>query len=82
MFHDVHIEWGLNAKAYFEAYRGLCRIRYEYAVSRIVEDEEHWDHKTIDCPAHKRITFWTKVAEYWKKKLAESYKREDEYFGH
>lgn len=41
----------------------MCRIRYEYALSRIVEDEEHWDHKTIDCHAHKRITFWTKVAE-------------------
>lgn len=28
MYHDVHIEWGLNAQAYFEANRVLdesCR---------------------------------------------------------
>ena len=74
MFHDVHIEWGLNAKAYFEAYRGLCRIRYEYALSKILA----WS----EIPNEKRVAFWTKVAEYWKKKLAETYKREDEYFGH
>lgn len=28
MRHDIHIEWCLNARAYFEAYRGLCRIRH------------------------------------------------------
>ena len=74
MYHNVRIECSLNAKSYFEAYRGLCRIRHTYALSKILS----WS----EIPDEKRIMFWTKVAEYWKKKLAESYKREDEYFGH
>lgn len=55
MYHDVHIEWGLNAQAYFEAYRGLCRVRHAYALSKI------WAWSEI--PNEKRIAFWTKVAE-------------------
>lgn len=55
MYHDVHIEWGLNARAYFEAYRGLCRIRHAYAISKI------WAWSEI--PVEKRIVFWTKVEE-------------------
>ena len=47
MYHNVHIEWSLNAKSYFEAYRGLCRIRHTYALSKIlswseIPDEKRW----------------------------------------
>lgn len=81
MIHNAWAEMGANAKLFYDAFRGLCRLRYEYAISKIVEDDEHWDHKTIDCPAHKRIEFWTNVAEYWKGKLKLSYQWEKDYFG-
>lgn len=31
MQHDVYLEWSLNGRAYYQAYRGLCKMRIEYA---------------------------------------------------
>ena len=81
MQHNVYLEWSINGKAYFQAFRSLCRMRIEYAEWYIEQDDMYWDHSTKDCDAYKRIQFWNKVKEYWKKKLEESFTKEKEYFG-
>ena len=81
MQHNVYLEWSINGKAYFQSFRALCRMRIEYAEWYIELDDMYWDHNTKDCDAYKRIQFWTKVKEYWKKKLEESFTKEKEYFG-
>lgn len=72
------IEMTLNAKAYFEAYRGLCRLRIEVACLY-----EHKAWSKVDCEPHeeckKRAEFWVRSGEYWKKKLEESFQREKDY---
>lgn len=72
------VEMTLNVKAYFEAYRGLCRLRIE--VARLYEDKV-WDE--VDWTPHeeckKRAEFWVRSREYWKKKLEESFQREKDY---
>lgn len=72
------VEMTLNAKAYFEAYRGLCRLRIE--VARLYEDKT-WSK--VDWKPHeeckKRAEFWVRSGEYWKKKLEESFQREKDY---
>ena len=72
------VEMTLNAKAYFEAYRGLCRLRIE--VARLYEDKA-WSK--VDWKPHeeckKRAEFWVRSGEYWKKKLKESFRREKAY---
>lgn len=83
MYHDIHIEWGLNARAYFEAYRGLCRLRIDYA--------ENKANKMLICAQlsdpdeaerlFQKEKFWLKVQDYWKAKLELSYKWEKDYFG-
>jgi len=72
------VEMTLNAKAYFEAYRDLCRLRIE--VARLYEDKV-WDE--VDWTPHeeckKRAEFWVRSREYWKNKLEESFQREKDY---
>lgn len=75
---NPYIEMTLNAKAYFDAYRGLCRLRIDYASLR----EQHaWS--PVDWAPHekwkKQADFWAHVGEYWKKKLEESFQREKDY---
>ena len=44
--------------------------------------DEAYDHRIIYYETMQRmILFWTKVKEYWKKKLEESFTKEKEYFG-
>ena len=72
------VEMGLNAKAYFEAYRGQCRLRIDYASLQV---EKSW--KPVDWKPHewcrKKAEFWVRSGEYWKKKLEESFQREKDY---
>ena len=72
------VEMTLNAKAYFEAYRGLCRLRIEAA--RLYEAKA-WSK--VDWRPHeeckKHAEFWVRSCEYWKKKLEESFQREKDY---
>jgi hypothetical protein len=74
------IEAGLNAKAYFEAYRALCRMRISY--SRKMADLA-WYHCRIGNISHetedRAYHFWTHCRLYWEKKLKASFKREKDY---
>ena len=74
------IEMSLNAKAYFEAYRGQCRLRISYArrSSALLAAEyisNHIDNATMSS----RKLFWSRSENYWKKKLKESFRREKDY---
>ena len=83
MYHDIHIEWGLNARAYFEAYRGLCRLRIDYAenkANKMLISAQLSDPDEAERLFQKE-KFWLKVQDYWKAKLELSYKLEKDYFG-
>lgn len=74
------VEMTLNAKAYFEAYRGQCRLRISYArrsIALLAADyiSNHIDSVTMSS----RNLFWSRSEEYWKKKLKESFQREKDY---
>lgn len=82
MQHNVYLEWSINGKAYFQAFRALCKMRISFAKCLIESWEESYDSRSVNYETMQRkVLFWTNVKEYWKKKLAESYTREKEYFG-
>ena len=74
------IEVGLNAKAYFEAYRGQCRLRISYARrSSALLAAEYISNSIDGATMGSRKLFWSRSEKYWKKKLEESFKREKDY---
>lgn len=81
MYHDIHIEWGLNAKAYFETYRGLCKLRKAFAYQKYKQFSED-ARKSSNGLDLDKAKFWFNVHQYWKNKFNDTYRREDEYFGH
>lgn len=82
MQHNVYLEWSINGRAYYQAYRGLCRMRICLAEVLIEDWEESYDTRSVTYETkEKRVLFWTKVKEYWEKKLKESFIKEKEYFG-
>ena len=78
VIRNPYIEAALNANAYFEVYRGQCRLRIDYAH---LQERKAWS--PIDWEPHeackKRAEFWSRVGEYWKRKLNESFQREKDY---
>lgn len=82
MQHNVYLEWSLNGRAYFQAYRGLCKMRICFAKVQIEDWEETYDHRSTEYETmQRRVLFWTNVQQYWEKKLKESFTKEKEYFG-
>lgn len=82
MQHNVYIEWALNGKAYFQAFRALCRMRICFAKTEIESWEESYDTRSVTYEImQRRVLFWTNVYQYWEKKLKESFTNEKEYFG-
>lgn len=80
--HNVFIECALNAKAYYQAYRGLCRMRIIFAKVLVEDWEETYDRRSTNYETMQhQVLFWTNVYQYWEKKLEESYAREKEYLG-
>lgn len=84
MIHNAWAEMGANAKLFYDAFRGLCRMRIAYA------NEKNCMYTTfaLSCVTDelydsllKQATFWSNVAEYWEGKLELSYKWEKDYFG-
>ena len=74
------VEMGLNAKAYFEAYRGQCRLRISYARRSRALLAADYISNHIDCDTmSSRKLFWSRSENYWKKKLKESFRREKDY---
>ena len=82
MQHNVYLEWSINGKAYYQAYRGLCKIRIFFAKVQIEDWEESYDTRSVTYEImQRRVLFWTNVYQYWEKKLKESFTKEKEYFG-
>jgi hypothetical protein len=74
------IEAGLNAKAYFEAYRALCRLRISYARRSSALLAAQYISNAIDgATMGRRKLFWSRNEQYWTNKLKESFKREKDY---
>lgn len=85
MIHNAWAEMGANAKLFYDAFRGLCRMRIAYAQNQI--DFLAWENMPDQmfplslADAEKIEKFWTKVKEYWEGKLKLSYQWEKDYFG-
>ena len=74
------IEAGLNAKAYFEAYRALCRMRISYSRRSSALLAAQYISAAIDgATMGSRKLFWSRNEKYWTNKLKESFNREKEY---
>lgn len=74
------IEAGLNAKAYFEAYRGQCRLRISYARrSSALLAAQYISNAIVGATMSRRKLFWSRSEEYWTKKLKASFKQEKDY---
>ena len=74
------VEMTLNAKAYFEAYRGQCRLRISYARRSSALLAAQYISNHIDgATMGSRKLFWSCSEKYWKKKLKESFRREKDY---
>ncbi len=77
---NPYIEMSLNAKAYFEAYRGLCRLRISYVRRSSALLAAQYISAAIDgATMGVRKLFWSRSEKYWKKKLEESFQREKNY---
>lgn len=71
-----------NALLFYDAFRGLCRMRIKYAQSMAEILEDNYDTRGIDRDIYeKQIKFWAKVEGYWAGKLELSYQWEKDYFG-
>ena len=73
-----------NALLFYDAFRGLCRMRIDYAKKiidiAIADCDAYWTEEKAER-LEKTEMFWTKVQDYWKSKLELSYKWEKDYFG-
>ena len=72
-----------NALLFYNAFRGLCRLRIAYATNKA---NKMLLSAQLSAPDEaKRLfqkqKFWLKVKDYWKGKLELSYKLEKDYFG-
>ena len=67
---------------YYDAFRGLCRMRIKYAQFMSEGFEQMNINETITEEwVSKKMKFWAKVKAYWEGKLELSYKWEKDYFG-
>ena len=71
-----------NALLFYDAFRGLCRMRIKYAQFMSEGFEQMNINETITEEwISKKMKFWVKVKAYWEGKLELSYKWEKDYFG-
>ena len=72
-----------NALLFYDAFRGLCRLRIDYAENKA---NKMLISAQLSAPDEaerlfQKEKFWLKVQDYWKFKLELSYKWEKDYFG-
>ena len=71
-----------NALLFYDAFRGLCRMRIKYAQFMAEGFAQMNINETITQEwVSKKMKFWAKVEGYWAGKLELSYKWEKDYFG-
>lgn len=72
-----------NALLFYDAFRGLCRLRISYAnnkANKMLISAQLSDPSEAERLFQKE-KFWLKVKAYWEGKLELSYKWEKDYFG-
>jgi hypothetical protein len=72
-----------NALLFYDAFRGLCRLRIDYAenkANKMLISAQLSDPDEAERLFQKE-KFWLKVKDYWKARLELSYKWEKDYFG-
>jgi hypothetical protein len=72
-----------NALLFYDAFRGLCKLRIDYAknkANKMLISAQLSDPTEAERLFQKQ-KFWLKVQDYWKGKLELSYKWEKDYFG-
>lgn len=72
-----------NALLFYDAFRGLCRLRIDYAknkANKMLINAQLSDPTEAERLFQKE-KFWLNVQDYWKGKLELSYKWEKDYFG-
>lgn len=72
-----------NALLFYDAFRGLCRLRIDYAknkANKMLISAQLSDPTEAER-LFKKEKFWLKVKAYWEGKLELSYKWEKDYFG-
>lgn len=72
-----------NALLFYDAFRGLCRLRIAYATNKA---NKMLISAQLSAPDEaerlfQKEKFWLKVQDYWEGKLELSYKWEKDYFG-
>lgn len=71
-----------NALLFYDAFRGLCRLRIKYAQFMSEGFAQMKINETITEEwVSKEMKFWANVKTYWEGKLELSYKWEKDYFG-
>lgn len=82
MIHNAWAEMGANAKLFYDAFRGLCRMRINYAKVLVEDWENSYNTRSVKYETMQhQVLFWTNVYQYWEKKLKLSYQWEKDYFG-
>ena len=71
-----------NVLLFYDAFRGLCRLRIDYAENKA---NKMLISAQLSAPDEaerlfQKQKFWLKVQDYWKFKLELSYKWEKDYF--
>ena len=72
-----------NALLFYDAFRGLCRLRINYAknkANKMLISAQLSEPSEAERLFQKE-KFWLKVKAYWEGKLELSYKWEKDYFG-
>lgn len=70
-----------NALLFYDAFRGLCRMRIKYAQFMAEGFVQMNINETITQEwVSKKMKFWAKVEGYWAGKLELSYQWEKDYF--
>ena len=83
MIHNAWAEMSANAKLFYDAFRGLCRMRIAYAIEK---NSKYTNLALSGVPDEiydsllKQAEFWLNVQEYWEGKLKLSYQWEKDYF--
>ena len=72
-----------NVLLFYDAFRGLCKLRIDYAENKA---NKMLISAQLSVPDEaerlfQKQKFWLKVQDYWKGKLELSYKWEKDYFG-
>lgn len=83
MTHNAWVEMGANAKLFYDAFRGLCRMRIQFADAKANEyialTVSHQGE--FAAMTQKKANFWLHVVSYWERKRRDSVQWEKDYFG-